>query len=140
VSTHRSTWKRREREAASLFGAKRQVLSGSSGREDKTCSDSTHPKLFIETKFRAVSPVRALWEKTRGLARVERKSPVLALYTKGKPGALLVVHEDDLRAVAAELACAPGPKLQPESSCASRPADGGAGNRTCSVDTLSTQT
>jgi len=48
MSTHRSTWKRREREAARLFGAERQPLSGSGGRADRTRSDSTHDRLFIE--------------------------------------------------------------------------------------------
>ena len=87
-----------------MFGAKRQVLSGSSGREDSTRSDSTHPRLFIETKLRASAATRTLWEKTRGLASRERKTPVLMLYSKGKPGALVVVHESHLAAVAAELA------------------------------------
>jgi hypothetical protein len=60
MSTHRSSWKRRERNAAGLFGAQRQSLSGSSGRADRTRSDSTHPSLFIETKFQAASTVRTL--------------------------------------------------------------------------------
>jgi len=107
MSTHRTTWKRRERDAARLFGAKRQVLSGSSGREEATRSDSTHDRLFIETKLRASSSVRSLWEKTRSQALREKKTPVLALYAKGKPGALLVVHEDDLGRVAAELTSTP---------------------------------
>ena len=65
MSTHRNTWKRRERDAAGLFGARRQVLSGSSGRSDATSSDSTHPRLYIETKLRAASSVRTLWEQAR---------------------------------------------------------------------------
>jgi hypothetical protein len=102
VSTHRSTWKRRERDAARFFGAERQPLSGSGG--GPTCSDSTHDRLYIECKMRASSAVRNLWEQTRDRARKERKTPVLALYDKGKPGGLIVVHQDDLAAVAAELA------------------------------------
>jgi hypothetical protein len=103
MSTHRSTWKKREGQAAALFGARRQVLSGSSGRDDAaTCSDSTHPRLYLECKLRAASAVRNLWEVTRDAARREGKTPVLALYAKGKPGALIVVHEDDLEVVAAE--------------------------------------
>jgi hypothetical protein len=104
MSTHRSTWKRRERNAAGLFGARRQPLSGSSGLPDRTCSDSTHERLFIESKLRAASAVRSLWEKTRDKAQRERKIPVLVLYAKRKPGGLIVVHQDDLAAVAAELA------------------------------------
>ena len=53
--TYRGTWKHRERDAAAVFGAKRQPLSGSSGRDDLTRSDSLHKKLFIETKFKAKS-------------------------------------------------------------------------------------
>jgi hypothetical protein len=104
MSTHRTSWKRRERNAAAIFGAKRKPLSGSCGRDDETRSDSTHPTLFIETKLRAASAARSLWEQTRDLARREGKTPVLTLYSKGKPGALIVVHEDDLAVVAAELA------------------------------------
>jgi hypothetical protein len=102
VSTHRSTWKRRERDAARFFGAERQPLSGSGGRP--TGSDSTHDRLYVECKLRASSAVRNLWEQTRDRARKERKTPVLTLFDKGKPGALIVVHQDDLAAVAAELA------------------------------------
>jgi hypothetical protein len=102
VSTHRSTWKRRERDAARFFGAERQPLSGSGGRP--TGSDSTHDRLYLECKTRASSAVRNLWEQTRDRARKERKTPVLMLFDKGKPGALIVVHQDDLATVAVELA------------------------------------
>jgi len=108
-STHRSTWKARERKAARLFGAERQPLSGSGGRPDQTRSDSTHPALFIETKLRASSAVRTLWEQTRELAKLEHKTPVLVLFAKGKRGGLVVAHADDLAIVAAELATTPLP-------------------------------
>jgi hypothetical protein len=80
------------------------VLSGSCGRGERGRSDSTHDRLFIETKLRASSSVRSLWEKTRTLARRESKIPIVMQYDKGKPGALIVVHENDLGAVASELA------------------------------------
>jgi hypothetical protein len=104
MSTHRSSWKRRERSAARLFGTERQVLSGSCGRDGRSRSDATHQRLFIESKLRAAWAVRSLWERTRELARREHRLPVLTLYAKAKPGALIVVHENDLVAVAAELA------------------------------------
>lgn len=104
MGTHRSTWKRRERDAAGLFGARRQPGSGSGGRADQTRSDSTHDRLFIETKLRASSAVRTLWEQTRDLARREGKTPVLILFSKGKAGGLIVAHQDDLATIAAELA------------------------------------
>ncbi len=59
--------------------------------------------------MRAASAVRNLWERTRDRARGERKTPVLVLFAKGKPGGLIVVHQDDLAAVAAELAPFPLP-------------------------------
>jgi hypothetical protein len=108
MSTRRSTWKRRERDAARLSGAERQVLSGSGGRGDRTRSDTTQGRHFIESKVRASSAVRS---------RVEGKTPVLALYAKGKPGALVVVHENDLAAVAAELAVRAQP---PSEGCRTR--------------------
>ena len=113
MTTHQSTWKRRERQAAGLFDARRQPGNGSGGRDDQTRSDSTHERLFIETKLRASSAVRTLWEQTAALAKQESKVPVLALYAKGKTGALIVVHEKDLAAVAAELRTTPGRKPEP---------------------------
>jgi hypothetical protein len=104
MSTHRTSWKRRERNAAGTFGAQRQVLSGSCGRLERSRSDTTHERLYIESKMRAKTSVRSLWEKIRKVARREHKIPVLMQYDKGKPGALIVVHENDLAAVAAELA------------------------------------
>jgi len=104
MATHRRTWQKREAAGARLFGARRKPLSGSSNRDDETRSDSTHPRLFIESKLRVSSAVRTLWEATRDLARKEQKTPVVMLYTKKKPGALVVVHQDDLATVAKELA------------------------------------
>jgi hypothetical protein len=79
VTTNRSTWKRRERQAAAIFRARRQVLSGSSGRDDRSKSDSTHESLFIETKLRVHHPV----DRYRACARLARvglaRTPVLAL-------------------------------------------------------------
>jgi hypothetical protein len=86
-----------------LFGARWQLLSGSSGQADRTRSDSTHPSLFIETKLQATSAVRRLWERARDQARRESRTPVLILYAKGKPGGLIVVHQNDLAAVAVDL-------------------------------------
>jgi hypothetical protein len=113
MKTHRSTWKRREREAARMFGAERQPGSGSCGVPDRSRSDSTHDRLYIETKLRASSSVRTLWEKTAALARRERKTPLLMLYAKGKVGGLIVCHEMHLAAVAAELKTAPGAEPEP---------------------------
>jgi hypothetical protein len=82
-----------------LFGAQRQPLSGSSGRNDLTRSDSNHDRLFIETKLRAKWSVRALHDEVRKRARKETKIPVLALASKGRPGCLLVIDSGDLPAL-----------------------------------------
>ena len=92
--THRSTWKKAERRIARLFGAERNALSGGNGKVSR--SDTDHPHLFIEAKLRAKSPTWNLFLATQQLARKEGKLPVLALLRKGSPGALLVIHQDDL--------------------------------------------
>ena len=71
-------------------------------------SDWSNHFVYIESKVRASSAVRNLWEQTRDRARKERKTPVLMLFDKGKPGALIVVHQDDLAAALAELAAQSG--------------------------------
>jgi len=128
--THKSTWKQREREAASLFGSKRQRCSGSSGRGDCSRSDSTHATLFIETKLRASHAAVALFEATRILARREGKIPVIALAQKGRPGVLLVIDPADLAAVAREYAEAnaipadcPTPPMPPQPGRSAGPED-----------------
>ena len=113
MSTSRSTWQRREREAARLFGAARQPGSGSGGFPDRTRSDSTHDRLYIETKLRASSSARSLWEKTAALALREGKTPVVMLYAKGKTGGLVMVHEMHLAAVAAEFKADPPRRHEP---------------------------
>ena len=86
-----------------MFGARRQVLSGSSGRDDRSTSDSTHEVLYLETKLRASHAASALFAEVTAAARREGKTPVLALAVKGKPGFLLVVRPEDLATIAAEL-------------------------------------
>jgi hypothetical protein len=106
MATHRRTWQKFEERAAALFGCRRQVLSGSSGRDDTTASDSTHPTLFIEAKFRDKHATRTLHDATTLLARKERKTPVVVLADKGRPGFLVCIHSDDIGAVLAEYAAA----------------------------------
>lgn len=95
-------WKKRERQAAHLFGSHRLIGSGMSGLGDRSKSDSDHPRLFIETKHYARQAVRSLWRETALKATKEKKVAVLVLYEKSKPGGLIVVHEDDLDAVIEE--------------------------------------
>lgn len=102
MATHRRTWQKREGRAAALFGALRQVGSGSGGRDDETCSDSRHPKLFLECKLRAKHSVVSLWDATKKLAAREKKVPVVILAEKGRPGQWLLVHSADLDALLIE--------------------------------------
>lgn len=91
------TWKSIERKVASYFGSKRTPLSG--GNSGHSRSDSLHPTLFIETKYRAVHSAVTLWRKTAILAAKEKKMPVVALAEKGSRGFWLVIHSEDLHAV-----------------------------------------
>ena len=105
-------WKQRERDAAGEFGAKRTIGSGSLGREDRTRSDSTHERLFIETKLRKVHAVVALWDKVAKLAKREKKTPVLLLAQHQRPGLWVFCKLDDLPIVTAEYAAARSVKLK----------------------------
>lgn len=105
-------WKKRERSGAGAFGARRTVGSGSLGRDDRTRSDSTHERLFIETKMRIRHTVVALWDKTAKFAKKEKKTPVILLAEKGRPGLWMMCRLDDLPTVAAEYAAARLEKLK----------------------------
>ena len=104
--THKSTWKARERQAAAMFGAKRNRCSGSSGLAHESRSDSNHPRLFLEVKLRAKCAVWQLFKATAELARKEKKTPVVLLALKGQADFLVVVRSSDLRALIAEYAAA----------------------------------
>lgn len=106
MATSRSTWKAAERRAARSLGAERQVGSGSGGRADQTRSDSTSKRLFLETKLRQKTAVRKLFDQTAELARREGKTPLLAIFDKGRQGFLLVLRPEDLEVVAAEMKAA----------------------------------
>jgi len=108
-------WKQRERDGAGEFGAKRTIGSGSLGREDRTCSDSTHERLFIETKLRKSHAVVSLWDKTAKLAKKEKKTPALLFAQHQRPGFWVFCKLDDLPIVAAEYAAARAAKLKRES-------------------------
>ena len=94
-------WKKAERRAAKFFGAIRNRLSGGSGRDDCTRSDSTHEFLFIETKHRKGGfGLTNLWKEVRDQARKEDKTPVVCAFEKGKQGFGVVCHSSDLMTVA----------------------------------------
>jgi hypothetical protein len=106
MSTNSRTWKKAEARVAALIGARRQVLSGSSGRDDRTKSDSTHARVFVEAKYRQRHAVRSLFDDTKAKACKEDKTPVVALIDKGRRGCLVCVHSDDLPILVAEFTLA----------------------------------
>jgi hypothetical protein len=90
-------WKVFERRVSAMFGCKRNILSGSCGRDDKTASDTTHPELFIEIKhFAKKWAFIAFYDKAVKLAKKEKKLPILVLGSKGVRGAYVVVHTSHL--------------------------------------------
>lgn len=99
----KKTWKAVERRVAKRFGTLRNRGSGSSGREDESCSDSKHETLYIETKYRQRTWVRTELDKAKEHAKKEEKTPVLIVADKGKRGFIVCVHVSDLKLVALEL-------------------------------------
>ena len=87
-------WKKRERDVANFFKGTRNALSG--GNSKITRADVIHNSLFIECKLRAKHTVVSLWDETAKLAKVENKTPVIALCEKNRPGFWLMVHSSDL--------------------------------------------
>jgi hypothetical protein len=102
--TARRTWHRSESGAADMLGARRQVCSGSSRRDDVTCSDWTYERPFIESTLRSKHTVLTLRDNVRRQAAKEGKIPVLALHDKHRPRFVLVIHSDDPAIVLAEYA------------------------------------
>ena len=94
-------WKKRERDVASYFNGKRTPLSGGNGKI--TRADVIHDNLFIECKLRAKHSAVKLWDDTKILADKEKKTPVIALCEKNRPGFWIMVHSDDFEKVSKEL-------------------------------------
>mgnify|MGYP006086096995 FL=1 len=87
-------WKQRERNVAGYFNGTRTPLSGGNGKI--TRADVIHDSLFIECKLRAKHTVITLWDETAKLAKLEGKTPVVALCEKNRPGFWIMVHSNDL--------------------------------------------
>ena len=93
-------WKKRERQVARWFGVQRVPGSGCDAKYGRTsASDSTHGRLFIETKHRVSHSAVTLWNSVQVKARQEGKVPVVALAERGRPGFWLVMHCNDAEAV-----------------------------------------
>ena len=87
-------WKKRERDGAGYFKGMRTPLRGGNGKI--TRADVIHDSLFIECKLRAKHAVVSLWDDTAKLAKLEGKTPVIALCEKNRPGFWVMVHSSDL--------------------------------------------
>ena len=87
-------WKKRERDVAGYFNGQRTPLSCGNGKI--TRADVIHDSLFIECKLRAKHTVVTLWDQTAKLAKLEGKTPVIALCEKNRPGFWVMVHSSDL--------------------------------------------
>lgn len=87
-------WKRAERCVAEFFRARRTPLSG--GNSAHTRSDTLHPRLFVETKYRKRFAVVSLWDETATKAKREGKTPVVALVERGRPGFWVCMKAEDL--------------------------------------------
>ena len=94
-------WKKRERDVAQYFNGTRTPLSGGNGKV--TRADVIHDDLFIECKLRAKHTAIKLWDDTKVLADKEKKTPVIALCEKNRPGFWIMVHSDDFVEVSKEL-------------------------------------
>jgi hypothetical protein len=88
------SWKVGERDVADFFGTNRTPLSGGSSRH--TRSDTLHPTLFVEVKYRKKHAVIGLWDETAKLAAKEKKTPVVCLKERGRPGFWILVRSTDL--------------------------------------------
>jgi hypothetical protein len=69
-------------------------LSGGNGKI--TRADVIHDTLFVECKLRKKHTAITLWDETNAMAKKEKKTPVIALCEKGRPGFWVMVHSDDL--------------------------------------------
>lgn len=100
------TWKQAERRLASLFGTTRRALSGGNSKSGGR-DDAHHPRVYLECKHSIRHALWELWRKCRRQTGQELKKPkrrvAIALYEKGKEGALLVVHQDDILQVALQV-------------------------------------
>jgi hypothetical protein len=85
-------WKNVERKIAKFFGAERNPLSGIGSKH--TGSDTLHPELFIEAKYREKLPksLTIIYEGAKREARKEKKIPILCQAERNKSGFYITCH------------------------------------------------
>lgn len=95
-------WKKHERAAAREIGAERSVGSGSLGRADRSRSDSTDGRIYLECKHsRRRTHAQSLMDDTHGKAKAEGKVPLVCLKESGRHGRLWVVRSQDVAEIVA---------------------------------------
>ncbi len=85
-------WKAFERRIAKSLGTERTPLSGISSRH--TSSDTLHPDLYVECKWRKRSLVHTLFTIVCKQAKVERKVPVMVMHVARSHTTLAVIDWD----------------------------------------------
>lgn len=83
-------WKAFERRIAKSLGTVRTPLSGGASRH--TTSDTLHPDLYVECRYRASSALFRWWFVVRQSAIKERKVPIMAMHLKGAKKSLAVIE------------------------------------------------
>ena len=92
----KKTWKNIESKIAKFFGTTRTPRSG--GNSKQTRSDTLHPELFIEVKYRETMSIGQLFRRTEELAKKENKIPVVVVQEKyDKP--LIVCKLEDIKTI-----------------------------------------
>jgi len=101
--THRRTWQKLEQRLAEFFGSERNSLSGICSKV--TASDSIHPRLFIEAKYKQKFSVIRLFKETELKAKKENKIPIVGLKDKEVNGDFIIIRLKDLPKIAQEVKC-----------------------------------
>lgn len=91
--TSRGTWKKAEGKVAKFFGSTRTPLSG--GNSKITRSDSLHPSIYIENKYREKHAILKLYDDTAEKAKKEGKLPIITLEEKGRSGFWMILKSED---------------------------------------------
>jgi hypothetical protein len=91
-------WKQAERNAARALGTTRTPLSGGASRQ--TRSDSLHPRIYLETKYRQRFAVVELIRKEEVKAKKEEKTAILCLQQRGLKTRYYVIPEKLMKLLA----------------------------------------